>query len=634
EISQAYGRPVESVELRRLYTRFHLERARVLLLKARGNAASPLAAQALQEYEKALQAAESGSLALETIDIGNEYALLVIDRGAAPSVSARLEQSLQASRNLQYRPGLIGSLAARGELRAAGGQRQEAIQDLQEAVGLTEQYITELGATGEAAELIRARARRAYELLARLQIEAGQGQEAFATLSRAQQLRTQVTLDPGTIQTRDPVLRSAQEKLQSAREQSRVLEQQLANPAVAANPAERQRVQKLLASSKAEFYQALEQIRASDETGYRSLQFRPANFASIQKSIPANAVLVQLFPARDRLYLFVVTAESFRIRSVEAPRAEIEALVGRFREQIARYMRRAEQGPAPSSWSWSDPAAAPLRSVLVELHRLLVDPIEEDIKDREVVAFLPTGQLFYMPLQAVARPTADGGLEFLIQRKQVVVLAKAADVFRLERKDAAGTARLLALGNPDGTLDSAAEEARALGQMFPGSQVYLREQATKEKLLASAAGVEYLHLATHGVLDSQEPLASYVLLAGSGEEGKLRVSEIAGLNLEKTRLVTLSACETGLAQETLEPGSDVTSLADAFNYAGSPSLVASLWSVSDESTQELMVAFYEGLRQGQSRGQSLQRAQLKLLAQPRFAHPFYWAPFILVGDWR
>jgi CHAT domain-containing protein len=110
------------------------------------------------------------------------------------------------------------------------------------------------------------------------------------------------------------------------------------------------------------------------------------------------------------------------------------------------------------------------------------------------------------------------------------------------------------------------------------------------------------------------------------------MTDIYGLKLRGMRLVTLSACDTAVGER--EPGRNLTTLADAFGVAGSPTVIASLWKVSDASTRELMVAFYKGLKDKKSLAEALQGAQRSLIARPELRHPFYWAPFVLLGDWR
>ena len=139
-----------------------------------------------------------------------------------------------------------------------------------------------------------------------------------------------------------------------------------------------------------------------------------------------------------------------------------------------------------------------------------------------------------------------------------------------------------------------------------------------------------LHFATHFLSDDRQPLYSRIVLAG---DDVLQTYEIfnAELNAE---LAVLSACNTGLGK--LEKGEGLIGISRAFLYAGVPSLVVSLWSVDDEATARIMELFYERLRSGASKKQALRQAKLDYLSDARGDEkdPFYWAPFILSGDWR
>jgi len=141
-----------------------------------------------------------------------------------------------------------------------------------------------------------------------------------------------------------------------------------------------------------------------------------------------------------------------------------------------------------------------------------------------------------------------------------------------------------------------------------------------------------VHLATHGILNSEDPTTSYLVMAGAGQEGKLLVTDIFSLPLAGIRLITLSACETALAEK--RPGAELTSLAEAFSIAGAPSVVASLWKVDDVATRAWMLSFYRQLKDGRSKSQAMQQAVVSTLRASGFEHPFYWAPFVVLGDWR
>jgi CHAT domain-containing protein/tetratricopeptide (TPR) repeat protein len=147
----------------------------------------------------------------------------------------------------------------------------------------------------------------------------------------------------------------------------------------------------------------------------------------------------------------------------------------------------------------------------------------------------------------------------------------------------------------------------------------------------------YVHFATHGFLNSQHPELSGILLSmydqqGGQQDGFLRVHEVFNLKLS-AELVTLSACQTGLGKEVR--GEGLVGMTRGFMYAGSPRVVVSLWSVSDEGTAELMARFYRGmLKDGMRPAAALQAAQISMIKEQKFASPFYWAAFTLQGEWR
>ena len=200
---------------------------------------------------------------------------------------------------------------------------------------------------------------------------------------------------------------------------------------------------------------------------------------------------------------------------------------------------------------------------------------------------------------------------------------------------------MLGLGDPTGAnLPAAKAEVQAIARLFPGSSALTGAEASKSAILLPASREKrILHLAAHGVLNSARPDQSFIQLSpsktddGKTDDGKLRVGEIYGLDLSRVDLVTLSACQTALGEG--EPdGSEISSLAQSFSSAGTPSVIASLWNVEDKSTARLMESFYGGLADGKPKGIALQNAQITLLRDVKTRHPLYWAPFELLGDWR
>lgn len=124
-----------------------------------------------------------------------------------------------------------------------------------------------------------------------------------------------------------------------------------------------------------------------------------------------------------------------------------------------------------------------------------------------------------------------------------------------------------------------------------------------------------------------------MLLAPDAEEkhdGYLEVHEVYNLDLHSADLVVLSACQTNLGERSA--GDEIIGLNRTFIYAGTPSVLATLWSVEDAATKDLMVAFYSYLNEGYAKGEALRQAQMDVLRNPETAHPYYWAGFVLTGD--
>jgi CHAT domain-containing protein len=163
-------------------------------------------------------------------------------------------------------------------------------------------------------------------------------------------------------------------------------------------------------------------------------------------------------------------------------------------------------------------------------------------------------------------------------------------------------------------------------------------EASKAKALSAEIG-EYriVHFATHGLLDSQHPELSGVVLSlideqGNQQDGFLRLHDVYNLKL-KADLVVLSACQTALGKAV--KGEGLVGLTRGFMYAGAPRVVATLWDVKDEATAELMKRFYEGiLKQGLRPSAALRAAQVSLWREKRFEAPYFWAAFTLQGEWR
>jgi CHAT domain-containing protein len=156
-------------------------------------------------------------------------------------------------------------------------------------------------------------------------------------------------------------------------------------------------------------------------------------------------------------------------------------------------------------------------------------------------------------------------------------------------------------------------------------------EACPGSLWREAADARILHFACHGLLDPYDPLASAVVLGPEPgrPDGTIRAYEVMQRLRLRADLVTLSACETALGEESRHEG--MIGLARAFQYAGARSVLVSHWKVLDLSTTRLMAGFYRQIRAGRPRDEALRLAQISLLGTKEYAHPFHWAGFALQG---
>lgn len=245
-------------------------------------------------------------------------------------------------------------------------------------------------------------------------------------------------------------------------------------------------------------------------------------------------------------------------------------------------------------------------------------------------------------LPAVKMPrlivVADGALQYLpfavFYPKSKVVLAPSASALAglRDRPPTNTKFRVVTLADPVAPqlsrLAFSRDEARTIANMVPAQEslTLLGEAATKQAALNSDGDI--LHLAAHSILDTAKPERTEIVLSG----GSLRLRDIIRAKIP-SRMVVLSACQTALGKELRREG--LLGLTRAFELAGAKRVVASLWKVDDRATAELMKHFYAAMFQAKlAPDAALQAAQTKLRDTPRWSHPFYWAGFVLEGDWR
>jgi CHAT domain-containing protein len=253
---------------------------------------------------------------------------------------------------------------------------------------------------------------------------------------------------------------------------------------------------------------------------------------------------------------------------------------------------------------------------LNQLYKQLIQPIKAIIKQRSLI-IVPHHSLHYIPFQALY----DGN-KYLVDSHAIGYSASASVLKICRERKMQTTAEDLVLAVADEMTPYINEEVEALRELLPNARVFVGSEAREDKLREYGPSAGKIHIAAHGIFRADNPMFSSLRLGDSW----LNLFDIFNLQLG-AELTTLSACETGMS--AVWEGDELLGLARGFLYAGTPSLVVSLWTVNDRSTAQLMRRFYEGLQKGLSKPRALQEAVVEVKAG--FPHPYYWAPFILMG---
>jgi CHAT domain-containing protein/Tfp pilus assembly protein PilF len=448
---------------------------------------------------------------------------------------------------------------------------------------------------------------------------------------------------------------------------------------------------KKLAKADQNLEEALHQYRElqaeirTNNPGYAALtQPQPLSVAEIRRQIlDGRALLLEYSLGEKRSFLWAVGPDA--LHSFELPgRAAIEKAARHYYELVTA---RNESKPEESLQARKrriDRADAAAGGVGRELSRLLLAPAERLLGNRPLL-IVADGALQYIPFAALPTPSSGAplttrhevvilpsGSALAVLRREVngrprapKTLAIFADaVFqatdeRLTRQPGGKTERMkLAAastrggGGPSGDrqggeerptfrrLPSSLKEARTISSLVPPNQLFLALGFDASRAQATSPGLSQyrnVHFATHGVLDSRRPELSKLVLTlydekGKPQDGFLRLNDIYSLHLNAD-LVVLSACRTALGKEIR--GEGLVGLTRGFMYAGAARVVASLWSVEDRATAELMGSFYRAmLRRKLSPAAALRQAQIEMAAQPGRKSPYYWAGFSIQGEWR
>jgi tetratricopeptide (TPR) repeat protein len=361
--------------------------------------------------------------------------------------------------------------------------------------------------------------------------------------------------------------------------------------------------------------------------------------SEIQSLLDSSLSLVEYFMTADTIFVWLVTVDNIRVYSLPFETQKIQRMVNHLlvssfsnRQRGIKPALILAPGTLPSMMTGvREKGKDDFQTIAQDLYQLLLEPVIKDIHTTNLI-IVPHGALHKIPFAALY-----DGEKFFVEKYSLSVVPSLSVVDFILKKRNPNQNQFLALANPDTdhtSLRFAEKEVQEISELYAKREIYLQKEATEEVAKTRSNSADVVHFATHGEFNDRQPMQSGLLLTRDTEnDGYLQVHEIFGLNFRNTNLVILSACDTAISK--IYNGDDLVGLSRAFIYAGTPTLLATLWSVDDRSTYILMKDFYNYWHnQGLAKTEALRKAQNSLRAMPDYSHPFYWAPFIIIGDWQ
>ncbi len=330
----------------------------------------------------------------------------------------------------------------------------------------------------------------------------------------------------------------------------------------------------------------------------------------IQVALSTDTALVEYFCLQDRILACVLRHDDLRVVPLTV-QSRVQKLLQLLQFQLSKF----RLDPHYVS-TFQESLLQSTQAHLENLYQELLAPMRDLLNCKHMV-FVPHGLLHYVPFHAL-----HDGESYLIDRFSVSYAPSASIYALCQQKQANISGESLILGIPDAQAPSIADEVEALRSMLPDAKLFTGSAATEDILRAHGPGSRIVHIATHGYFRQDNPMFSSIRLGGS----HLSLYDLYHLKLP-VELVVLSGCATGL--NVIKPGDEVVGLVRGLLQAGAQSLVLSLWDVHDRSTKEFMISFYGRLQKGLSKPLALQGAMTEL--RERYPHPYYWAPFMLIG---
>ncbi|MGI8718963.1 MAG: CHAT domain-containing protein [Nitrososphaeraceae archaeon] len=318
-----------------------------------------------------------------------------------------------------------------------------------------------------------------------------------------------------------------------------------------------------------------------------------------------HVILVEYFVTGQFVLIFIITGTELILKTVALSEKQLNFYIDELLEQVLSISSDIFNGNG-----------------YTKLSEHLIKPISEFLKEKKIIYFVPHRNLHYLPIHSLADSDKP-----LIENYAITYLPSASTLKFLHKRVENVISTCSSFAAAKNEIDKVAIESEAtyVAQIFNTNPFLSASKAT----VINNMQKDVLHFSCHAYFNSDEPLSSGIRLS----DGLLSARDLFNLGHHVgTELVTLSACETGVNKTN--DADELIGLSRAFLFAGAISIIVSLWSVETESTRDLMENLYKNLKDGKNKADSLREAQIKIMNKNEYSHPFFWAPFILVGEYR
>ncbi len=549
-----------------------------------------------------------------TLDYGN-LGTIYLDMKDIDKSEEYFRKGLELAQKLNYSRLIWYCQTGLGRILLEQGKKEESLICFMQSIEILEELREKL-TSSEMKRGFFENKLLAYDLTVEVLWDLGRFEEAFNYTERARARSFLDILGGAVLKVKDKDkemvsrLQDLETRIASLQEKER---QERTKPAEEQNAAYLEELQKILKKSQQNYFQIKEDLNYYSPEVASLVTINPLTLEKIRGILDKEIVLIDYYISGDRILVWIIEEDGIKTKEISIKDINLNKKIEEAREAFTATAEDYDY-----------------QKICDELYRVLFGPIKTLVGDKTTIGIIPHRSLFYLPFQAL-----KGEEGFLVDHYNLFYIPSASVYSYCLGKNRGNQESYLGFGNPSfegkdlAPLPLSAEEVKIVAPIFPLNDIFINKEATETKFKEICSNFDIIHLSTHGLADDQRPLFSIICLAQDEKnDGEIRAYEVFSLNL-KANLVVLGACETGLGK--LSEAEGLVGLVRSFLYAGTPTVIASLWSVYDRPTMELFVKFFRYWKQEEmTKVEALNRAQKELAEE--YSLPVAWAGFILIGD--